>query len=261
MITEVRTKKMVVISDIHLGSPFCRAKRQAVDFFYWAAGQGYDVCINGDGIEIAQVSFSKVACDVPEVLHALKVVAKLGVNTYYVVGNHDMPFENFLDDWGGLKMAPFLNVLSGGKRIRVEHGHLYDPFFVKHPQLYEYWTLLGGLCLSIYPGCYRPWMRFEEWRASRRSKQGETIRGEPPSFALAALELARRGFDAVVFGHTHLVGKVNLGDGRSYYNAGSWMIDTDYIEIQDGEVTLRHWSADCRENAESSRPPGLMRTS
>lgn len=151
MITEIRDRKLVVISDMHLGNPFSRAKTATVEFFHWAGKNGYDVVINGDGFEIAQVSFSKIARDVPEVFHAIKNFTSMHRNLYYVIGNHDIVLENFLNDWGGFKMAPFLNVWSGGRRIRIEHGHLYDPFFVKNPELYEFCTWLAGFALKLHP--------------------------------------------------------------------------------------------------------------
>lgn len=241
MITEISSDRLVVISDLHLGNPFCKTKRQVIGFLHWAAERGYDICINGDGFEIAQVSFHKLAQDVPEVLHALKSIARKGRNIYYVVGNHDIAFEHFLDDWGNVKMAPFLNVSSAGQRIRIEHGHLYDPFFVRYPRLYEFATWFGGVFLQVSPALYRLWIAFEKFRSYRRAKKGAAITGESPSFATAAHELARRGFDHVVFGHTHHVGQVELGGGKTYLNPGSWMIGCSYVEIRSGRAELRRW--------------------
>jgi UDP-2,3-diacylglucosamine pyrophosphatase LpxH len=65
--------------------------------------------------------------------------------------------------------------------------------------------------------------------------------GEAPEFAEAASELASRGFDTVIFGHTHHAGQVNLEEGRQYFNSGSWLISNHYIEILKGHVTLREW--------------------
>src|SRR5690606_22534129 len=109
------------------------------------------ICINGDGLEIAQASFSKIAFDVPELFRALSDIRKQGREIYYVTGNHDIALEHFLEDWGMMKVSPFLNVDSNGTRIRIEHGHIYDPFFVKHPILYEVGTRFAGLFLKIHP--------------------------------------------------------------------------------------------------------------
>ena len=137
MITSIKSERLLVISDLHLGNPFSNAKRRVLPFLRWAAQNNYDVCINGDGLEIAQASFNKVAFDVPEFFRMLGEVRKRGRDIYYVIGNHDIALEHFLEDWGVMIVTPFLNVQSGQTRIRIEHGHVYDPFFVKHPVLYE----------------------------------------------------------------------------------------------------------------------------
>lgn len=245
MITEIRDRPLAVISDLHLGNPFSKAKNPTVEFLHWASASGCDVVINGDGFEIAQVSFSKIARDVPEVFHAIKSFTARGHNIYYVIGNHDIVLENFLNDWGGFKMAPFLNVWSKDKRIRIEHGHLYDPFFVRNPELYEFMTWLAGFALKVHPSLYKSWIAFEKLKSRlfwKQTKDG--IVGEHVAFREAALELAARGFDCVVFGHTHHAGECELGEGKRYFNSGSWLMGTPFVEIRDGRIELRRWSRD-----------------
>ena len=246
MITEIRDRKLVVISDLHLGNPFSLAKKPIIAFLQWAAKHRFDVVINGDGFEIAQVSFSKIARDVPEVFHAIKwFTSTQDLNIYYVIGNHDIVLENFLSDWGGFKMAPFLNVWSGTQRIRIEHGHLYDPFFVRSPNLYEFCTWFAGFALKIHPSLYNVWIAFEKLQSRLfRKPSSLTIVGEHPNFSDAAIELSSRGFDHVIFGHTHHSGHAILGNGKSYFNSGTWLIGTPFVEINDGRVTLRKWSRD-----------------
>ncbi|MEZ0391603.1 MAG: UDP-2,3-diacylglucosamine diphosphatase [Pseudobdellovibrionaceae bacterium] len=243
MITEIKNQNLVIISDLHLGNPFSNAKHPAVEFLNWASAQGYDVVINGDGFEIAQVSFTKIAREVPEVFRAMKQFSSRGRNLYYVIGNHDIVLENFLDDWGGFKMAPFLNVWSQNLRVRIEHGHLYDPFFVKNPELYEFLTWLGGFALKVHPSLYRSWIAFEKFKSKyiwKKSING--IMGEHSAFAEAANELCQRGFDAVIFGHTHHAGEVELKSGGRYFNSGSWLIGTPFITVKDGQIFLSKWN-------------------
>jgi UDP-2,3-diacylglucosamine hydrolase len=241
MITSARAEKLVVISDLHLGNPFSKSREKVIAFLRWAAQQGFDICINGDGLEIAQSSFQKIALEIPEFIRALRDLNRMGRSIYYVVGNHDIVLEHFLEDWGALKVSPFLNIRSGHSRIRIEHGHLYDPFFVKNPVLYELLTQLGGVFLKVHPSLYKLWIKFERGRAHLRARK-TGIFGEPPEFAEAAQELARRGFDAVVFGHTHHSGEFKLEEEAKYYNPGSWLLSSDYIEINHGNVSLKTWS-------------------
>jgi UDP-2,3-diacylglucosamine pyrophosphatase LpxH len=241
MITQIQSDKLIVISDLHLGNPVCRSKRQIIQFLNRAANQGYDLCINGDVFEVAQVSFHKLAKDVPDFLHALKVLGNKGCNVYYVVGNHDIILENFLDEWGNFKIAPFLNVISGGQRIRIEHGHLYDPLFVRYPLLYEFFTRLFGFPLRAFPGLYKAWIAVQRFSSYRRAKHNEVITVEHPSFTIAAHEIAQRGFDHIIFGHTHYVDEVDLGNGKRYFNPGASMIGRSYIEVLNGKVCLLEW--------------------
>lgn len=248
MIIDVTTERMVVISDLHLGNPFSSAKKRLIEFLYWAAENKYDVCINGDGLEIAQVSFRKLAEDVPEVFRAVKAISRAGNRVFYIVGNHDIVLENFLEDWGPLILAPFLNVQCGSKRIRIEHGHLYDPFFVKRPDLYEFMTWLGGFALMVSPRVYKLWIKFEEIKSRirrffRGSHEVQTLPGEHPDFVIAAEEICARGFDAVIFGHTHHVGKIDLPQGH-YFNSGSWMIAPHFIEIKSDGASIRTFPKD-----------------
>ncbi len=240
MLTSIRSERLVVISDLHLGNPFSRGRHEAIRFLKWAASQKFDICINGDGLEIAQVSFSKLAVEMPEVVQTLRELNKMGCNVYYIVGNHDMALEHFLEDWGTLKVCPFLNLLSGKKRVRIEHGHLYDPFFVSYPTLYEVSTKLAGFLLAIHPNFYRLWISLEKFQARLRARKTGII-GEPPEFAEAAHEICRRGFDTVIFGHTHHRGEFTLPEDKQYLNSGSWLLTCDYVEIVNGHAELKTW--------------------
>ena len=244
MITNINSDRFVVVSDMHLGNPFFEQKKELLKFLKWAAKEGYDIVINGDGLEIAQVSFRRLAEDVPDFLRVLTQLHNKNndIRIWYVVGNHDMLMENFLHDWGAFQVCPFLNLQSGDLRIRVEHGHLYDPFFVRTPRLYEVATFLGGLLLRFAPNLYSIWVAFERWRGRIRAKRFRSlINGEPPAFGRAANELARRGFDAVIFGHTHHAGEAELETGGRYINSGSWMLGRTFVEVKEGGIRLLRW--------------------
>jgi len=57
-----------------------------------------------------------------------------------------------------------------------------------------------------------------------------------------ATSLTRRGFDSVIFGHSHHAGSIDLGDGKQYFNTGSWLIRPDYLEIDNGKISLKTWN-------------------
>lgn len=247
MLTQASGKRLVIISDVHLGNPFSKGRQDVINFLLWAAQNQYDICINGDGLEIAQVSFHKLAVEMPELVKTLREIDRLGRKIYYIVGNHDITLEYFLEDWGALKVCPFLNYQSNQTRVRIEHGHLYDPFFINFPDLYETLTRFAGVLLAINPKFYRLWMNIEDWYAKLRKKKSH-INGEAPEFAEAAHEISRRGFDAVIFGHTHHPGMMILPNGKKYFNSGSWLLSFDFVEIIEDAVELKTWNSTMHRN-------------
>ena len=83
---------------------------------------------------------------------------------------------------------------------------------------------------------------YENFKSCIRLARNPQILGEHANFSEAANELANRGFDYVVFGHTHHVGEIELAEGQKYFNSGSWMWDTHYVEIVNGQVSLKRWA-------------------
>ena len=173
------------------------------------------MCINGDGFEILQARFASLAAESATVLRSIRRLIDKGLSVLYVVGNHDIALENFLTAWSGIEITSFLNVTSGQSRIRIEHGHLYDPSFVKSPRMYEWLTRAAGPFLHFYPDVYRLWTHYESIKQRTRVllAAGE---GQRSVYHEAAEMLLARGFDAVVFGHTHQEEDVVLGGHGRY---------------------------------------------
>jgi UDP-2,3-diacylglucosamine pyrophosphatase LpxH len=260
MITTIEDKRLLVVSDVHLGNPLFRSRRPFLEFLRYALANGFSVCINGDGVDIAQTSISRLTHDLSESANYFGKFARSGQHIYYVVGNHDIILEHFLDDWMVVRVVPFLNLISGNKRIRIEHGHLYDDLFVNYPRTYAFFTWLGAFALSIHPKVYTSFeflntgiSMLGDWRQGATKEQGiETIPGEKPYFRKAAEEIAERGFDYVIFGHTHHLGQVTLPNGSIYMNTGAWEGHPYYCEIIDGRVELKRVAT--LEEAETTRP-------
>jgi UDP-2,3-diacylglucosamine pyrophosphatase LpxH len=239
VIIDTHQERMLVVSDLHVGNPYSTATRTLGEFFEYAASGGYNLCINGDGFEILQARFASLAAESATVLRGIRRLIERGLSVLYVVGNHDIALENFLTAWSGIHITPFLNVTSGDKRIRVEHGHLYDPSFMRSPRLYEWLTRAAGPFLHFYPDVYRLWAHYEELRYRLQLRlSGER---QQSVYHEAAQMLLRRGFDAVVFGHTHQSEDVALGPEGRYLNCGTWVRGGSFVEIDHGQLTLRRW--------------------
>lgn len=128
--TLLREDHLYIISDLHLGNPSFIQGKGFISFLRHLSEQNIALCINGDGLDLLQMSFAKLMLDFPMILKNIQNFMANGKNKiYYVVGNHDIYLEAFLEDSGFFNVVPFLDVVSGNKRIHIEHGHLYDRFF------------------------------------------------------------------------------------------------------------------------------------
>ncbi len=143
-------------------------------------------------------------------LRRLQSLGQDGVRIYYVLGNHDLVLEHVLFDLPFI-VTPFLNLRSGNRLVRVEHGHVYEPFYARHPGLYEVAGRISRLALTTRVDTYAVWARAQMKVDDRRRTSG--IRRYPHHGAAEAL--FQRGFDAVVLGHTHLPEITELPGGCS----------------------------------------------
>ena len=240
MILDADEERLLVVSDLHLGSPASTAERRLVGFLDHAAEVGASVCINGDGFDLLQSSFTRLVRASLPILSKLRTVQEAGGNVYYVVGNHDLVLEHFLQHVLVFRMAPFLNVRSGGRRIRVEHGHIYDPFYSRFPRVYGHAGRAFGMTMLVHKDFYKVWSTMADTVDRRRRRRAGDVLELSPHHRAAEM-LLERGFDAVVFGHTHHSEVVELPSG-TYVNSGTWMQAGTYVDIKGGDVALRTWS-------------------
>lgn len=240
MILDTCEERLFVVSDLHLGNPASTAAGRVLPLLDHVAEQGASLCINGDGFDVLQTSLKRLVGTSVPVLSRLRRITISGGRVYYVVGNHDLVLEHFLSNVLTVELAPFLNVGSGDARIRIEHGHLYDPFFAAYPDLYAWATHMAWFALVLQTDIYRAWTWLSE-RADRRRRARAGDDATAFSYCHRAAEmLLGRGFDTVIFGHTHNAEHVELPSG-TYINCGNWLRGGTYVEIDRGSVVLRSW--------------------
>lgn len=237
----VKEEKLLVISDLHIGCPANRIHTNLTEFFKFCADHDYNLCINGDGLDVVQGSMSTIARKLPDYMNQMTRMRKKGLKIYYVIGNHDIVLEHFLFDWNLFELVPFLNVESNGQRIRIEHGHLYDPMFVNRPHVYEALTWIAGKILLAAPGIYWWWTKIENRFFGVRDDSAGDLSGEMKHLLRAVEAITRRGFDWVIFGHTHRAGIASVSTGKKYMNLGSWLVKPYFAKIEDGNIELVQW--------------------
>ena len=233
----IKYERFCVISDIHLGSPLFNDADKLQAFISYAREQKMNLCINGDGLDISQSTISRMAQEIPIIFNELVGMRDDGLDIYYVVGNHDIIFEYFLRDWGVFKVVPFLNLTSGDKLIRIEHSHIYDKLYMKSPSAYKVIEIIGGFFLKRFPLIYKLLIRIGQLYGENTAGTSD-VTNTNSSFRMAADNLMERGFDAVIFGHTHRPGVVEFPDDKIYMNLGTWTMKPFFASIINGDLKL-----------------------
>src|ERR1700752_5399977 len=120
-----RKVKLVVISDVHLGTYGSHAKEMLQ---YLKSIKPTTLVLNGDIIDIWQFSKRYWPKSHMKVVKELMSIISKGTKVYYVTGNHDEMLRKF----EGFKLGSFRIVnklvldLEGGKQAWLFHGDVFD---------------------------------------------------------------------------------------------------------------------------------------
>src|SRR5580693_773708 len=123
----------VILSDLHLGSDNCQAKRIGRQLERIVDGEmpTRRLILNGDVFD--SIDFRRLTKTHWKVL---SLVRKLSdhVEVIWLAGNHDGDAE-IISHLLGVTVMDEIVLESGDRRILILHGHKFDAFLDKHPIL------------------------------------------------------------------------------------------------------------------------------
>ena len=252
--------RTIWISDLHLGTPRCQAKR-LLEFLH--ATESDTLYLVGDIIDGWQLKrrwYWEQSHN--NVVQTVLKKAKKGTNVIFVPGNHDEAIRQFINlDFGGIKIRDELvHTTANGKRMLVLHGDRFDGVIACAK-----WLAYVG------DNLYTMILKFNQWFNSWRARAGlpywslsQYLKGKVKnavnyinSFedALAA-EAAKRGLDGVICGHIHTPEIRNV-NGITYCNDGDWVESLSaLVEDPSGELRLVTWS-EIMQAKEASKLAGV----
>lgn len=236
------------ISDVHLGSPGCRAG--ALTRFL-AANDCETLYLVGDifdGWRLKKRFYWTP--DHTRVIKAILAKARHGTRVYYVTGNHDAFMRQFVSRQlrlGRVRVRnEIVHVTADNRRLLVVHGDLYDAVVTTLPWLAHagdtgYEALLwGGTRLN---GLLRK-LRLPELPVSAGIKLAVKSAVQYLSgFDEQVMARCRAdGFNGVVSGHTHHAEARMIRLGIVSYNCGDWVESCSALaEDASGRISiLRH---------------------
>ena len=234
--------RTVIISDVHLGTPDCKARE--VNHFLRTV-RCEKLILSGDIIDGWQLKrtgqWTKAHTRFIRIV--LKKLEKRGTEVVYLRGNHDDILSAFLPlEFENLRIVE--DYIHEGPRGRylVLHGDVFDTVtknfvFLAHLGDWGYRALLQ---LNRIYNAWRAWRGKEYWSLSKaiKARVKEAV-SHVSNFEEHIAELARaRGCTGVMCGHIHTAADKMLGPVH-YLNSGDWVESlTAIVEHYDGRFEL-----------------------
>lgn len=234
--------RTVWISDLHLGTRFCRVER-LLEFLNSVRCD--TLYLVGDILDIWALKrrwhWPKAHTEVVRKL--LKADLK-GTRIIFVPGNHDELFRAYhLLEFGGVEIRnEAVHITADGKRALVLHGDIFDAVVANHRLI----TLIGDwlydvlLRVNVWFNNVRRWCGFGHWSLSSYIKHRvKKIISFIGSYEDAVVRYARgKQADMVVCGHIHHPEVRQLEDVL-YCNCGDWVENCSAIvEHDDGRIEM-----------------------
>jgi UDP-2,3-diacylglucosamine pyrophosphatase LpxH len=239
--------RSVFISDLHLGTPGCKAEC-LLDFLHHAESQYlYLVGDIVDGWRLRKRWFWPERHD--QILHTLLARASRGTRVVYLPGNHDEALRKLIGcTLGGVRILhDVIHKTADGRRLLVIHGDLFDGVCTDVKWLARLGSLAYETALTVNNGVnlVRRWLGLGYWPISAFLKaqvKAAVNFVERYEHSLAA-EARRRAVTGVVCGHVHKP-EIRTIEGVQYYNDGDWVESCSaLVEHWDGRLELLHWAS------------------
>ena len=237
--------RTIWISDVHLGTTGCQAKKLLQ---FLRATESETLYLVGDIIDGWQLKRRWYWDQVHNnVVQTVLKKARKGTNVVFVPGNHDEAVRQFIGlDFGGIKIRDELvHTTADGKRMLVLHGDRFDGVIACAKWL----AYLGDSMYTMI-------LKFNQWFNTWRARVGLPYWSLSQYLKLKvknavsyitkfedalASEAAKKGLDGVICGHIHKPEIRDIG-GIKYCNDGDWVESlTALVEEATGELRLVDW--------------------
>jgi UDP-2,3-diacylglucosamine pyrophosphatase LpxH len=240
------TCRSAFISDVHLGTPDCKAA-YLLDFLRSVDCER--LYLVGDIVDLEALAKRHWwHPDHSAVIAELIAMAARGVEVIYIPGNHDYQMRGLAGSTiAGIRVElDALHEGADGRRYRVSHGDEFDPDHIGKRWL----TVLGDamhrmICWanrrmhSVRRRMELPYVPLSIIIKSHVGMAMSYIRGYEQRVAADAAE---RGLDGHICGHIHF-GHMRPINGILYLNDGDWVEHcTALVEDFSGAMELVHWT-------------------
>jgi UDP-2,3-diacylglucosamine pyrophosphatase LpxH len=244
----VQKHRTLWLSDLHLGSPGCKARRLVKFLRQNECEQLYLVGDIFDGWKLKTKFYWTP--DHTRVIKAILAKARRGTRVYYLTGNHDAFMRQFVRNklrLGRIRvMHELVHTAADGRKLLIQHGDQYDAVVRNLPGLAFAGDFAYEMLLKLSDRLARLQDRFGIARGFSLSAATKTA---VKSFVqyLSGFDEAvyyqcqRRGLNGVVCGHTHHAEVRQIRNGVMSYNCGDWVESCSALaEDAHGHIRVIH---------------------
>jgi UDP-2,3-diacylglucosamine pyrophosphatase LpxH len=218
---------ILVISDVHLGSPVSKVKTLAKVLKNEKYGH---LIINGDLFDNKNIGkYKKRHWNILSLIRTISKKKKVTL----IKGNHDENSSNLIKILD-LKFVNQYEIKINGKFFLFMHFHQFDTFINKHPHI----TTVAEKIYYFFQLLDRS-KKFSRW-LKRTSKIFLNVKVKIRNKAIDFIK--DREYDCIIGGHIHFAESFKcLVSGKEYHNSGSFCDEPCHYLIIDkeGEVTLK----------------------
>ena len=238
--------RTVWISDVHLGTPGCKAEF-LLDFLRNVHCE--TLYLVGDIVDCWRLKRSWYWPQSHNtVVQKILRKARSGTKVIYIPGNHDEAFRDYTGvHFGGIRvMRDEVHVTADGRRLLVLHGDAFDGI-VQHA---KWLALLGDgaymlcLVLNTWFNLLRRRLGFGYWSLSAylKNKVKNAVQFVNNFELATSAESKRRKVDGVIRGHIHKAEMRKIRDVL-YCNDGDWVEScTALVEHAGGALEIVNWA-------------------
>lgn len=248
MAKQKREVKVVVLSDIHLGTYGCHAKELVA---YLKSVSPKVLILNGDVIDGWAFSKRYFPNSHMAVLSEFFKMMKKGTQVIYITGNHDEFLRKYTDlSMGNLFLTDKYLLEIEGKKHWIFHGDVFDhttsggaKFIAKLGGMGYDWLILVNRAIN--------WIleKFGKGKVSLSKKVKNSVKKAVKfigDFEKKATEIAiNNHYDYVICGHIHQpADKIWTTEKGSvhYLNSGDWIENLSWLEYNHGEWNLKFFN-------------------
>ena len=242
-----RRYRTLWVSDVHLGTPGCKAEF-LVDFLKHNECETlYLVGDIIDGWKLRSGWFWPQ--EHTNVVRKVLTKAKRGTKVFYVTGNHDEFLRKFVGyklEIGNIRVVnEIVHTTADGRQLLVMHGDLFDVITRYH----KWVAKVGDLAYDVTMRANHHFnqlrrllgMRYWSLSAFAKNSVKNAVNIVSEFEDSVARECKRRGLDGVICGHIHHA-EIRQMHGVTYHNCGDWVESCTALgELPDGRIEVIRW--------------------